>query len=252
MSEKALDSRNEVDEENLSAELLYEYRLLGGDLKTAGIDNWGIKDNRLEFIQLDSIDGNVHVDETYFFGQDNYRLPFESLPTSVVFKSIKVECLLEHDFIGYFKGKRIVFAPQNRMGSDFPFWELEIDERGQLHAVYSYSDFQGTKPSFYYPSALDDIYNSLKEILPGLKRSDWISRARLSEGEDIWYKHGPGSKSSLSPESLKSVQGFKQMRMKDLPKVNLEGLHYCGPGRARSLGLFSYLLDVFSGWKSSQ
>ncbi|MAZ48071.1 MAG: hypothetical protein CME65_05890 [Halobacteriovoraceae bacterium] len=241
-----ISPRYKVDEDSLNQELLYEYRLLGGDTKTAGIVDWGIRGNQLEFVQLDSVDGNVHVEQTYFFGQDNFRLPFETLLNPVVFKSINIECLIEHEFIDFFRGKRIVFAPQNRMGSDFPFWELEVDEAGKLQGLYSYSDFQGTKPSFYYPSAIDDVYQSLKTILPGLKRSDWVSRAKLSEGSDIWFKYKPQIKLKLSPDSKTYQEELVTMRLKDKSKVQLLGLNHCGPSRARSLGLFSYLLDIFA------
>lgn len=239
--------RYKVDDASLNAELLYEFRLQGGDTKSASIVDWGIRGRQLEYIQLDSVDGNVHVDKTYFFGQDSYRLPFKTILNPVVFKSIKIDCLIEHEFISYFINKRIVFAPQNRMGSDFPFWELEVSDEGRLTGLYSYSDFQGTKASFYYPSAIDDIYESLKTLLPGLKRSDWVSRVKLSEGEDIWFKHKPQIKAKLSPDSKALAKELCSMEIKNEPRAELQGLVHCGPSRARSLGLLSYLLDIFAG-----
>lgn len=247
-----ISPRYKIDEASLCEELLYEYRLLGGDLKTANIDAWGIKNQKLEYVQLNSIDGNVKVEKTYFFGQDSHLLPFESRIEKVVFKSIYLSCQLEHDFIEYFKHKRIVFAPQNRMGSDFPFWEITINESGELFAIYSYADYQGTKPSFYYPQALDDIYGSLKTILPGVVKSDWVSRSQLVAGDDIWFEFESSYKNKLSPSNAKSYPMFNRLKIKGDKDVLLDGIEHCGPGRGRSLGLFSYLLDVFSAWKESK
>ena len=154
--------------------------------------------------------------------------------------------------IEYFKHKRIVFAPQNRMGSDFPFWEITINESGELFAIYSYADYQGTKPSFYYPQALDDIYGSLKTILPGVVKSDWVSRSQLVAGDDIWFEFESSYKNKLSPSNAKSYPMFNRLKIKGDKDVLLDGIEHCGPGRGRSLGLFSYLLDVFSAWKESK
>lgn len=240
-----ISPRYQVDGDSLANDLLYEYRRLGGDLKETEINDWGIKNNRLEYVQLNSIDGNVKVEKSFYFAQDHHYLPFCAKLQKNAYRSIVVECVLDHEFIDFFKNKRIVFAPQNRMGSDFPFWELQISEQGKLRGIYSFADYQGTKASFYYPAALDDIFESVKMILPGIKKSDWVSRARLSKGQDIWFEFSPDFKRKLPKDKEQQSLLFSQFTLKEGGQT-LRGITHCGPDRARSKGLYSYLIDLFS------
>jgi hypothetical protein len=237
-----LSPRFEVNEAKLKEDLLFDYRKTGGDIKVTSIKDWGIEDKKLKYILLYSIDGLIKLDKCHFFSQVTHHLPFDVLSAKTQFKSIKLECMLDHKFVSLYEGKRIIFSNRSRMGSDFPYWEISIDDTGLLTGLYSYADYTGTKPSFYYHHAVEDIYISLKAMLPGLLKADWVSRVKLEQGEDNWFEFSASEKSTLYPGKN---QNFEHVFDKDDGSV-IDSLYQCGPNRSKSLGFYSYLLDVFS------
>jgi len=237
-----ISPRYEVDFHTLQEELVYQYRKVGGDMRGTHIKDWGVRDNNLNYILLDAIDGLIGVDQTYYFGQSSDGIPFESNNSGTRFLSISLKCLIDHDFLELFKHKRIIFSQNKRMGSDFPYWEVKINDEGLLEGVYSFADYQGTKPNFYYHHALEDIFQSLEMMLPGLEKADWISRAKLTKGSDIWFEYKPQEKKILHPHDKYSLATVFDKKSKQ----QLGKIQHCGPNRSKSLGLFSYLLEIFS------
>lgn len=225
--------RYNVDEQRLTNDLLFEYRKLGGDIKSSTIEDWGIQDKELKYILLSSVDGLIGVKKCFYFAQLESEKFFSHATDRHYFMSIKLNCIIDHRFVEFFAGKRIVFLNKNRMGGDFPFWEIKIDEDGFLSGTYAFANNLGTKPSFYYHHALEDIYQSLQKILPGFTRSDWLARTKLTKGEDIWLQSATSSKK------------FRDLYL-TANKARVKGIDYCGPDRAPSLGFFGYLLDVFA------
>lgn len=237
-----ISPRYEIDYKALQEDLIFEYRKHGGDMRNTSIRDWGISDNKLNYILLDAIDGIVKVENTFYFGQAKESLPFKSHEMGTQFLSISLKGFVDHEFVTLFRNKRIVFSQEKRMGSDFPYWEVSINDDGLLEGVYSFADYQGTKPSFYYHHALEDLFQSLEMMLPGFVKADWISRAKLIKGNDIWFEFRPSEKADLHPHSKKDFAHFYNNETKH----KLAGIEHCGPNRAKSLGLYSYLLDIFS------
>jgi hypothetical protein len=167
--------------------------------------------------------------------------PFVSAKTGAEYHSIQLHASINHEFASAYTNKRIVFSKHNRIGSDFPFWEIEIGHNGKLTGIYAFADGSGSKANFYYPYAIEDIYESLVEILPGLSRSEWVANVRLEQGSDYWFKYTQQEK-----------KGLRTLDGKDLSIIydktsgqRLENMQYYGPKSSKSLGLFSYLLDIF-------
>jgi hypothetical protein len=237
-----LAPRYVVDANKLEEDLLLVYRERGGDLRQTQIADWGVADSKLKYLLLAEVDGVVQVDQTHYFAQKTDALPFETKNGAEQFLAIGLKGNLNHDFVDIFKDKRILFSYEKRIGSDFPHWELKIDGNGNFSAIYAYADALGTKPSFYYTHALEDLFRSCESILPGLQRSDWIANTKLFMTEDIWFQYPPQAKKELSQ--------FKPNNFKDLydkeSRVHIQKIYHCGPNRSKSLGLYSYLLDLFS------
>lgn len=234
--------RYSVDEKKLTNDLLFEYRKLGGDLKASWVEDWGIQQRNLKYILLDSVDGLIGTNNCYYFSQLGKQNFFKHKSDKRFFLSISLECIIDHDFVDLFAGKRIVFLIKNRMGGDFPFWEVSIDESGLLTGVYAYANNLGTKPSFYYHHALSDIHQSLLKILPGLTRSDWVARTKLKKGSDIWVEDQASSKSDFQAQNKSHLSDLYQVDT----NIKVEGIKYCGPDRTKSLGFYGYILDVFA------
>jgi len=237
-----ISPRYKVDFKELEDDLLIEYRDAGGDLKETSISDWGVKDKNLEYILLNSIDGIIQVDQLFYFNEAQNSFPFNNKSKGIPFKSIAVTCPIDHELIEYFKNKRIVFSLTSRMGSDFPFWEISFDDLGVMNAKFTYADYQGTKESFYFHKALEDLYLSLLTILPGVAKADFISRAKLILGEDLWFEYSPEQKKLLHPESPYKLDSF----FDNTSLLKVDRIKNCSSNRTKSLGFYTYLLDVFS------
>lgn len=229
-----ISPRYTINEKLLVNDLVFEYRRLGGDIKSTTIEDWGIQDNKLKFILLSSVDGLIGVESCYYFAQLESQKFFSHARPRHYFMSIKLNCIIDHRFVEFFADKRIVFLNKNRMGGDFPYWEVQIDKDGFLSGTYAYANNLGTKASFYYHHALEDLHESLQKILPGLMRSDWIARTKLTKGEDIWVQ-----------SEAKSSDSFKDLYLSS-NNSQVKGIDYCGPDRSTSLGFYGHLLDVFA------
>lgn len=230
-----ISPRYRVDHEALTRDLLFEFNKLGGDIKHTFVEDWGVENERLRYILLASVDGLIEVGHTYYFSQLVEPKNFKTLDTSDRFLSIKANCLLDHDFVENYANKRIAFLKKNRMGSDFPFWEISIDPDGYLEGTYTYADDLGSKPNFYFHQALDDLFESLQKILPKLDRNEWVSRTKLQRGEDLWLN-----------KNISSLKATTENNVFDLNNRRISGLDYCGPEINVTFGFFGYLQSIFS------
>lgn len=236
-----LAGRFQLDEEKLLNSLLEKYKLGGGELKVTQVEDWGIKEGQLKYILLKSVDGLIEVDQSYYFGRliAQNRLSLERKERT--FLSLKLTCLIDHDFIDLFQDKRIVFLQSTKMGSDFPYWEFSINESGYLTASYAYADNLGTKASFYYQRALEDIYESVLKVFPGLSRAEWGARSSMEPGLDYWVEYqSTGTKASRT-----NRVSYTRSLIDSETGQKVRSLHYCGADRVSSFGLFGHLVDLF-------
>lgn len=237
-----LAPRYEVKEHELEEKLLKEFLYLGGALKATSIKDWGFKKNSLEFVCLSSIDGVISVGHCYFYAQTIDNKPFKTHYAGTKFRSIEILGRIDHEYIDFLSGKRLIFSKEDRMGTDFPYWEASIDHKGILRGVYAFSDYQGTKPDFYFHHAVEDFYESLNNLMPGIDRSDWVYNSNLYEGSDSWIRVDDRFKKHYVPGKRDDLLKFYPSDgQKSLLKIE-----NCGPNRSKSLGLYGQLLDIFS------
>ncbi|MBC77624.1 MAG: hypothetical protein CME64_16585 [Halobacteriovoraceae bacterium] len=236
-----LSPRYRIDTKRLEEELMFSYKSMGGKSKKAKIQRFEIYKNSLEYILLDSFEGAIKTDKVYLFGHFEQGPQFEYRHESTLYKSITVSCPLDHKFAERFVGKRIIFSSADRMGTDFPHWEVVIDEKHVARAFYVYANYEGAKPSFYYKKASDDLYHSLNTVFPGLDQTDWESQIEFNKGHDVWLEKIE-EKVDSKRQAIKSELGG-QCYQNGVP---VKKLVYCGPLRSRFLGLFGYLLNIFN------
>ena len=79
-------------------------------------------------------------------------------------------------------------------------------------------------------------------MLPELTKTDWLARAKLTPGRDLWLEYAGDQKKKLHPDHKFSLNQVKRLDA----KAPLGSFYYCGPLRGKSLGLYSYLLDVLN------
>lgn len=234
-----LSPRYRVDTERLEDELTFVYKTMGGHTKKARAQEFEIYKNKLEYVLLDSYEGIVRTDQVFLFGHFGKSVPFDYEPGETIYKSIRARCPIEHKFAPRFINKRILFSLSDRMGTDFPHWEVCIDDSNMMNATYVYADYEGSKSSFFHRNASEDLLKSLKSLFPGMNVNDWNSQVQFSEGEDVWLDN---STESLNPRRLKidSLLGSEVL----FQGSKVKKVSYCGPLRARFLGYFGYILNI--------
>lgn len=230
----ALSPQYLLADEKLVPELLFIFRRLGGDVKHTTISNWGIVDNKVKYVTLDSIDGVIKLQGMDCFIPESESLPFASRLVGDNYLSIHFCCQLDHKYIRFFQDKRVLISTRERVGSDFPYWEFRFFGN-EIRGIYAYLDSQGSKPSFYFHQIVTDVYELLKEIIPGLIKADWVSKVRLYRGHDSWFAPARPNefyqvdkrKILYHPESITPLRGIAQ-----------QNTHFSG-----RMGLYAYLLD---------
>ena len=234
-----LSPRYRIVEEKLIEDLTFELRALGGHVKRSRINDWEIYKGKLKYILLESYEGLIGLDNLFFFGRLPESAPFKGRFKETLFKSIEIKVQLDHIHLKHYLNKRVLFSWLDYMGSDSPHWEAYIDEDGVITGVYSYASYQGSKPEFYYDEALKVFYQSILKLLPGLSMDEFIFNSSLSHGKDLWIESRKAP--SFNPNALSF--GLDRLFSNDDDKV-IDCLEYWGPLKARSLGLFSYLIEL--------
>lgn len=232
-----LSPRYVINDTKIQSELAFLFRKLGGDLKIANVIDWGLEEQHLRYICLNSMDGVIELEEANLFCLLYDSLPFESAIGGNSLLSLRFKCKIDNDFIEFYKNKRLVISLKDRIGTDFPYWEFSFDDESNLIGLYAYMDNQGTKSSFYYHHAVEDLFESLIKFLPDFLKVDWTSRVSFSNGSESWL--GPGhSYSEFSDKGQLAALVSKGQHKK------ITGLRQLGPNYSGPMGLYSYLLDL--------
>lgn len=235
-----LSPRYRVNEEKLVEDLTFEFKQLGGSLKRSKIQDWEIYKGNLNYLLLESYEGVIGLDNLYFFGRLPETVPFHNKFNDTIFNSIEIKVTLGDHHLKSYLNKRVIFSWSDYLGSDSPHWEAYIDQDGTITGIYSYANYEGSKPDFYYNEAMRVFYQSIQKLLPDLSLEEFQFNCQMRPGRDLWMESRKAQKSlSLADKSsarLYSTQDGAQVK----------GLEYWGPLKAKSLGLFSYLLDLKS------
>jgi hypothetical protein len=234
-----LGSRYQVDKQALMDQLLFEYKSLGGKVLKSKINNWEIYENKLHYILLDSYEGILNAKEFYLYGHLGAELPFDYPIEQVLYKSLKLNSQFEHDFSSLFKNKRIVFSESDKIGTDFPHFEVFLKENNDLEVLFSYADYEGTKPKFYYEKAASDVFKSLNNIFPGLNEKDWMSQIQATAAQNIWLENINNKLNEKRASLYTDIGTYCEYKGK-----RVDSLIYEGPLRGRFIGLFGYILNV--------
>lgn len=226
-----------IKRDEFTQELTFHFKKLGGDLKNTSISALGEDENYLRYMTLNSLDGAIELKEAFFFGTVDDQFFLEPRFKGSKYKSIHFECPIDNDYAAFYQDKRIVFSENNRIGSDFPYWELRFEEKS-IKGAYAYNEKQGSKASFYYPQLIEDVYQSLRKLLPGLIKADWVARVRLTQGEDVWFE---GPKVLDKHDSKEKKKLYKKSN-----GAYLAGINHFGPICSGPRGLYSYLFDTLN------
>jgi hypothetical protein len=193
--------------------------------------------NKIEYINLDSLEGVLKLNELSYFSRFNSPDTIRLKDESVIFDSILISSELSHKNLDFYKHKRIIVSTQDKLGTDFPHFEIYINSSKGIEISYSFANVMGRKPSFFIARALNEIIEVLKNLFPGIDAELFKSKSRYTLGKDFW-------------QQINSVEKKKFMKSQSIVKVydqnlkEIKGLTNYGPFRVQTLGLYSYLCDI--------
>ena len=234
-----LSPRFIINEKKLNEDLSFNFRQQGGESISTRIQAWEIYQEKLKFILLESYHGMVELDELFIFGRLSHKFPFQRSNQQTHYLAIDVKVPIDHGFIENYKNKRIIFSRSERLGSSSPHWEAFIDSQGTLKGTYCYADFPGTKASFHYKRAAQELFESVGRLLPGLVKDDWMHQISFENSNDVWME-------ILSEKSRSSAKFTKEDSIV-VDKETLKMIHkinYWGPLKTHSLGIFGHLINL--------
>lgn len=236
-----LSPRYTLDRQRLEEELAFVYRSLGGDMKSSRAQEFQVYKSKVEYVLLESFEGALKTDSVELFGHFGKEFPFDYEEEQMMYHNIQIVAPMAHKFVSRFVGKRMIFSKSDRMGTDFPHLEVFIDEENKLRASFVYAEYQGSKPSFYFKNAAEDLFVSLSSLFPELDKDDWMSQIDFQLGREVWLDNVQGS---LSENRLKLKSKLGSSCYFNGEKA--QGVHYCGPLRARFLGFLGYIFNVLN------
>ena len=229
---RLLSPQMEIDEKGLEEALAFQFRQLGGDIKATTVKEWEFYQDELKAILLNSFEGIIRSEQLKVFTHINHQFPYEVKAESHQFFSLRLTGKINHHFIDFYKNKRIIFSSEKSLGTDFPYAEVTIDESQNIHGLFIYADFPGTKPSFHFKRAQEFIYQRLEKILPSLNREEWMSETSFLEGSDVWS------------ESKKALKQSEHTFYLTHNKKKAHGIEYWGPTCVETMGLLNYLIEI--------
>ena len=234
-----LSPRFILDEKKLNEDLSFNLKQLGADMITNRIQDWEIYQQQLKFILLESYHGIVELDELFIFGRLPHKFPFQRRNPQTHYMAIDVQVPVDHGFVDQYKNKRILFSRSERLGSSSPHWEAFIDSDAILRGTYCYADFQGTKASFHYKKAAEELFNSVSRLLPGLVKDDWMHQIKFQQSDDVWMEILSEKSSTPGKFTKEDSLVVDRDHFKSIGKIK-----YWGPLRAQSLGIFGHLVNL--------
>lgn len=237
---ESLSPRKKLNIESFENELLFEYKQKGGVVKTTKVQEWHFYSEKIDSLLLESFEGLVVPKKCYYFGSIYEKSPFDLVLKKRVFRSISFEVKLSNIGLDSYHEKRLVFIQNSRVGTDFPFWEVYLDDN-TLKGTYAFVNQEGAKPDFFYQNAKKDVYQSLLKVIPDLDWYLWSSNIQLRLGDDFWLEDNAYNTLKSKISAKKSPDSI--LKDKDSNK-SLKGIEYWGPLRTQSFGLISYLMEL--------
>ncbi len=233
-----LSPRYSLDVDTLMNDLNFEFKSLGGSISKTSISSIEIYKNKLEYVELASMDGIIKAKQLYVFTKLREDMFLAERFEPIEYDSISLRAPLSHDILNFYTNKRIISSSIDSLGTDFPHFEMDISSTGIMTARYSFASELGTKPSFYYKKAAVSVFNSLTFFLPGLDEEEFLGQVEFGQGDSFWYQILPNNKKAY----LRSTSNSSLYCVKTGEKV--ENAHNFSHSRVQIMGLYSYLWEI--------
>ena len=233
----------QLDHEALMKDLLPAFIEKGGVFKETNIREWLFEKNKPWSLELSSYEGIIHPQKVSLLGGRPESIPVKVGVKDKSFRSIDLVFSIqegENLKLGI-EGQRIFYTRSEKVGGQYPYWEGRFDSSGGKIKIYTRS-YKGMKIDFIKDFLISELEKDLSII--SKRQLAPINVESIQFGQDL----------CLEEVSLNNSK-FKQ----DMPlvsKINvydctspgqedqLKHVHYYGPLKRGSFGLFSTLMEI--------
>lgn len=220
-----------IDLSRLEMALSFEFKNIGGAIKNTQIESFQLENQELKSLILSSFDGIIFSKELSFFSELPEDGPFMLKNKGEIYSSFKMVGRVDHDYSRFHKDKRIAYLSSDKLGSDFPYFEIFFDKNNNYEATFAYKDYQGTKPSIYFIKFYEILFEALNTLFPGLSYEEFKESIETPISSNRWIFRGEKNK-GLSPFSKEVCS---------LNTLPLKNVYYLGDFSIQYLNLHSYL-----------
>ena len=230
----------QIDHKALEADLSRRFQEWGGHYKQSTINSWQIDENNLSHIELNSFEGVIAPNQSYFMGQLSADFPFTNDLHSGGYRAAlyKIQSPGPFDLL---KGERILYSQFDHLGGDIPLIDFYGESPQELHAWVAYRNRLGSKHSFYKKHTQKFLGQALEDILiHQVEGKDLDSKV---EESDVFWIRRQGMEFEKN-RHLRMGQLELWESLGPLERKRIKRFEYWGPLRSYSVGLFSHLLEL--------
>ncbi|MBL7665329.1 MAG: hypothetical protein JNM93_09355 [Bacteriovoracaceae bacterium] len=242
---QVLSPRYVLNEAKLVEDLQALYISQNGLIKKTTIQYWQFYQKKLSSVLLSSYEGVIHTDKTFYIGNLFPGVPFDLNSKQKMYTNMKILVKYPRNLFDYYKGRKILFLQNDRIGSDYPLWEADfIDEKTCL-VSYLYLMEAGTKPEFFFDLASNDIAQSFSRLFVDFTSEKIQDTLVLQSGLELWSESFKYNGKTGKHAVKSSFFGHRDIHIKQNANgEEIKEFQYWGQHQFNALGFFSFLIDL--------
>ncbi|MCO4794785.1 MAG: hypothetical protein KC493_13785 [Bacteriovoracaceae bacterium] len=229
-----------LDEEALMIDLEPVFKGKGGVCKETTIREWLFDKRKPWSLELSSFEGIIHPDRIALMGGRPEKMPISIDVKGKCFRNIEVDIEMQGDLDSFFKDDYFVFTESSRIGGQYPFWTLKREGDNKFRVSLYTLAKKGMKISFLQKKSLEILNQDLNTIIG---KPLELEVTRIVFGKEVCLEDNKGD------ERLNSILDRVNIMDSSSPGDGnkLKKVHYFGPLKKGSLGLFSTLMEIKEG-----
>lgn len=229
----------ELNEQNLSSHLENVFKSRGGVCKTTTVREWLFDQSKPWSLELSSFEGIIHPKRIALMGGRPESMPIAVQSKSKIFRSLDVTIPSSEELNSFFGDDYFAFTDSKRIGGRYPFWAIRKDKTHYKITLFTLMN-KGMKIDFSKNQVIEILNHDFSHILG--KDVD-LKPESLEFGREICVEDNKNVERLQS--MLKKIAIFDNSKPGSDEK--LKNVHYFGPLKMGSLGLFSTLMEIKEG-----
>ena len=236
----------ELDHTALLKDLLPAFTQKGGVFKKSNVEQWLFDRSRPWSLQLSSFEGVIHPQKIFLLGGRPESLPIKIDVADKTFRSVTLKFAIDQEScyrLGI-EGGRVFYTRREKVGGLYPFWEGRFTKDSGTIKVYTRS-YKGMKVNFIREFLISVIEKDLSLIC---KRQIQPLKIDSLEFSSEMFLEQSSFKNARYRQDTPTCWDIKVKGMTIPGKHQvLKGVHYLGPLKRASFGLFSTMMEIKDG-----